>query len=309
MKPSLFSFKKPLFVGLLMAFSALASAQVVKVDSTSNWKKAFKSGLNVNQASFTSNWKAGGVNSIGFNGFLNYKANYKKDKNSWESEFDFLYGMVNNQGQGYRKTLDRIFIQTKYGRELNAKWSFTSSLSFLSQFAKGFSYATVNGIEEETLISDLFAPAFITSAWGFEYKPADYFKLNLSPFSPRVTVVADNNGRFDAVSTTSPYGVLVGENTRYEWLAFQMVADFNKDIAENINLKWRYMMFANYETLEAKTIDHRLDLNLTAKVNKFVNVSLGGILLYDFDQDSGIQLSQAFSLGVLYTFQNYQDKK
>lgn len=309
MKTSLFSFKKPLFVGLLMAFSMLASAQVVKVDSTSNWKKSFKSGLNINQASFTSNWKAGGVNSIGFNGFLNYKANYKKDKNSWDNELDFLYGMVNNQGQGYRKTLDRIFLQTKYGRELAPKWSFTSSLSFLSQFAKGYSYAKdINGVEQSTLISDIFAPAFITSAWGLEYKPVDYFKLNLSPFSPRVTVVADNNGRFDAVSPINPYGVLVGENTRFEWLAFQLTADFNKDIAENINLKWRYVMFANYETLEAKTIDHRLDLNLTAKVNKFVNVSLGGILLYDFDQDSGVQLSQAFSLGVLYTFQNYSDK-
>lgn len=309
MKTSLFFFKKTLFVGLLMAFSILASAQVVKVDSTSNWKKSFKSGLNVNQASFTSNWKAGGVNSIGFNGFLNYKANYKKDKNSWDNELDFLYGMVNNQGQGYRKTLDRIFLQTKYGRELAPKWSFTTSLSFLSQFAKGYSYAKdVNGVEQSTLISDVFAPAFVTSAWGFEYKPADYFKLNLSPFSPRVTIVADNNGRFDAVSPINPYGVLVGENTRFEWLAFQMAADFNKDIAENINLKWRYVMFANYETLEAKTIDHRLDLNLTAKVNKFVNVSLGGILLYDFDQDSGVQLSQAFSLGVLYTFQNFSDK-
>lgn len=309
MKTSLFSFKKPLFVGLLMALSMLASAQVVKVDSTSSWKKSFKSGLNINQASFTSNWKAGGVNSIGFNGFLNYKANYKKDKNSWDNELDFLYGMVNNQGQGYRKTLDRIFLQTKYGRELAPKWSFTSSLSFLSQFAKGYSYAKdINGVEQSTLISDIFAPAFITSAWGLEYKPVDYFKLNLSPFSPRVTVVADNNGRFDAVSPINPYGVLVGENTRFEWLAFQLTADFNKDIAENINLKWRYVMFANYETLEAKTIDHRLDLNLTAKVNKFVNVSLGGILLYDFDQDSGVQLSQAFSLGVLYTFQNYSDK-
>lgn len=309
MNTFLFSFKKTMLTSLLMAFAVLASAQVVKVDSTSNWKKAFKSGLNVNQASFTSNWKAGGVNSIGFNGFLNYKANYKKDKNSWDNELDFLYGMVNNQGQGYRKTLDRIFLQTKYGRELAPKWSFTTSLSFLSQFAKGYSYAKdVNGVEQSTLISDIFAPAFITSAWGFEYKPTDYFKLNLSPFSPRVTVVADNNGRFDAVSTTNPYGVLVGENTRFEWLAFQMVADFNKDIAENINLKWRYVLFANYETLEAKTIDHRLDLNLTAKVNKFVNVSLGGILLYDFDQDSGVQLSQAFSLGVLYTFQNYSDK-
>ncbi|MCE7863359.1 MAG: DUF3078 domain-containing protein [Bacteroidetes bacterium CHB5] len=301
--------KKYLLLGVSIIFSTAASAQVVKIDSTSNWKKSFKAGLNINQASFSSNWKAGGVNSIGFNSFLNYKANYKKDKNSWENEFDFLYGMVNNQGQGYRKTLDRIFLQTKYGHQLSSKWSFTSSLSFLSQFAKGYSYAKdVNGVEQATLISDIFAPAFITSAWGVEYKPVDYFKINFSPFSPRVTIVTDNNGRFDAVSTTSPYGVTVGETTRFEWLAFQMAAEFNKDIAENVNLKWRYVMFANYETLEAKTIDHRLDLNLTAKVNRFVNVSLGGILLYDFDQDSGVQLSQAFSLGVLYTFQNFSDK-
>jgi hypothetical protein len=106
----------------------------------------------------------------------------------------------------------------------------------------------------------------------------------------------------------TPYGVDPSENTRLEWLAFQMLAEFNKDIATNVNLKWRYVMFANYETFDINTIDHRLDVTLTAKVNKFINVNLGSILLYDFDQDSGIQVSQAFSLGVLYTFQNYKDK-
>jgi hypothetical protein len=291
-------------------FGLNANAQVIKVDSTSNWKKAFRTGLNINQASFTSNWKAGGVNSFGFNAFLNYQANFKKDKKSWDNQFDFLYGAVNNQGQGARKTLDRIYLETKYGHDINEKWSFTSSLNFISQFAKGYKYEKdVNGVEVGSLISDFMAPAFITSAWGVEYHPVDYFKVRLSPFSPRVTIVADNNGRFDAVDPVKPYGVEVGSNTRYEWLAFQMQAEFNKDIAKNVNLKWRYMMFANYETIEPKTIDHRLDLNLVAKVNKFINVSVGGILLYDFDQDSGLQLSQAFSLGILYSFQNFEDKK
>jgi hypothetical protein len=46
-------------------------------------------------------------------------------------------------------------------------------------------------------------------------------------------------------------------------------------------------MFANYETLELKTIDHRLELMLNAKVNRFITVGLGGILLYDYDQDDG----------------------
>lgn len=293
-----------------ITLSASGFAQVIKVDSTTNWKKTFRTGLNINQASFSSNWKAGGVNSFGFNAFLNYKADYKKGKNSWGNTFDFLYGAVNNQGQGARKTLDRIYMETKYGRSLNEKWSFTSSLNLLSQFAKGYKYEKdINGVEVGSLISDFMAPAFVTSAWGLEYHPVDYFKVRFSPFSPRVTVVANNNGRFDAVDLVQPYGVKKGENTRFEWLAFQMQAEFDKDIAKNVNLKWRYVMFANYETLALKTIDHRLDLNLVAKVNKFVNVSVGGILIYDYDQDSGIQLSQAFSLGILYSFQNYEEKK
>jgi hypothetical protein len=68
-------------------------------------------------------------------------------------------------------------------------------------------------------------------------------------------------------------------------------------------------MYANYETLALKTIDHRLDVNLTARVNKYINVGLGGILLYDYDQSSGAQFSQAFTLGFLYTFQNYVEPK
>ncbi len=299
-----------MLIAIFMLCSIYSRAQVVRMDSLSNWKKSFKSGININQAAFSSNWKAGGVNSFGFNGLVNYKANYKKNRTTWDNEFDFLYGMVNNQGQGYRKTLDRIYLETKIGKELNAKWSMTSSFNFLTQFAKGYKYSKdANGVEVGTLISDIFAPAFIASAWGFEYHPVDYFKLRLSPFSPRVTIVTDNNGRFDAVDLVIPYGVAKGESTRFEWLAFQMQAEFNKNVAENVNLNWRYVMFANYETIALKTIDHRLDINFTAKVNKFINVSLGGIMIYDFDQDGDVQLSQAFSLGVLYSFQNFESKK
>jgi hypothetical protein len=54
-----------------------------------------------------------------------------------------------------------------------------------------------------------------------------------------------------------------------------------------------------------KTIDHRLEAMFTAKVNKFINVNLGGIMLYDYDQDSGAQFTQVFSLGFTYSIQNF----
>lgn len=295
-------------MGLLL-LATPADAQIIRKDSLSNWKKAFKVGLNLNQAAFSNNWKAGGVNSLGFNTFLNYKANYKKDVISWDNELDFLYGMVNNEGQGYRKTLDRIYVDTKVGRTLNPKWDLAFSLNLQSQFAKGYSYTTnAAGVEVATLISDSFAPAFITAALGFEYHPVDYFKVRLSPIAPRITIVNDA-ARFVTPDNPTPYGVTPPDNARFEWLAAQILAEFNKDIAKNVNLKWRYLMFANYETLNFDQIDHRFDLNLTAKVNQFINVSLGGILLYDYDQDKGLQSSQAFSLGILYTIQNFEEPK
>jgi hypothetical protein len=217
---------------------------------------------------------------------------------------------VNNAGQGQRKTVDRIFLDTKYGYALNKNWGLFTSLNFLSQFSAGYKYEKdVNGVEQSILISDFMAPAFITSAWGLEYHPVDYFYVRISPFAPRVTIVRDNNGRFDAVDSIAPYGVNVGESTRVEWLAFQLTSEFTKDIAKNINLKARYLMYANYETLELKTIDHRLEVMINAKVNRFITVGLGGILLYDFDQDSGAQISQIFNFGFAYSFQNYEEPK
>jgi hypothetical protein len=185
-----------------------------------------------------------------------------------------------------------------------------ASLNFLSQFAAGYNYVKdANGVEQPNLISDFFAPAFITTALGFEYHPVDYFKVRISPIAPRVTIVRDNNGRFDSLDPIAPYGVKVGESTRFEWYAFQLLAEFNKDIAKNINLKWRYMAYANYETIELKTIDHRLDLGITAKVNNLINVNIGTIVLYDYDQDSGAQISQSLNIGLSYSFQNFEEKK
>ena len=294
----------------LLSLSFISSAQVVKPDTLSNWKKKLTFNLNLNQAAFSSNWTGGGINSIGFNSLFNYKANYAKNKTTWDNEIGLMYGFVRNSGQGFRKTIDRIYLDTKVGSKLSDKWDLFTSLNFITQFSKGYKYENdILGVEQEFLISDILAPAFITMAVGLEYHPVDYFKVRISPFAPRVTIVQDNNGRFDAVSLTAPYGVKLGDNTRFEWLAFQLTADFDKEIAKNINLKWRYLLFANYETLEAKTIDHRLDLMINAKVNKFISVGVGGILLYDYDQVDEVQLSQVFNIGFAYTFQNYEEKK
>jgi hypothetical protein len=180
------------------------------------------------------------------------------------------------------------------------------ALNFQTQFAQGYKYVKGNvDLDSAVLISDFLAPAFITTTLGFQYIPSPAFKVRISPIAPRLTIVR-NSENYSAVDPVAPYGVMIGETTRYEWLAAQILAEYNKDIATNINLKWRYLLFANYEHFNLQEIDHRLDLNLTAKLGRFINMSIGGILLYDYDQDAGAQISQAFSLGILYTFQNFE---
>ena len=289
---------------LITSFTSFGQEEPSTQPDTLIWKKKLNFALNLNQASFSSNWKAGGINAFGFNTLFNYVANYARDRHSWDNDVDLAFGFVNNSGQGYRKTIDRIYLDTKYGYELGDIWGLFTSFNFLSQFAKGYNYTED---DVESLVSAPFAPAFVTGAVGLEYHPVDYFKVRIAPFAPRITLVRQSP-RFVQSVGPEPYGVDPPENIRFE-LGAQLLAEFDKQLYENINLKWRYLMYANYEALEARRLDHRLDLDFVAKVGKYINVGLGGILLYDYDQDTEAQLSQVFSIGFLYTFQNYVEPK
>src|SRR5688572_12922166 len=138
---------------LLLALPIVIFGQKPHPDSLV-WTKKFNFAMNLNQASFSSNWKAGGVNAFGFNTLFNYKANYKEGRRTWDNEIDMGFGFVNNKGQGYRKTLDRVYADTKFGYAITTDWSLFTSLTFLTQFDQGYNYLEDNSRQ---LISDAFA--------------------------------------------------------------------------------------------------------------------------------------------------------
>jgi hypothetical protein len=105
------------------------------------------------------------------------------------------------------------------------------------------------------------------------------------------------------------YGVEIGKKLRQEWLAWNIQADWNKKISENLSLTMRYSLYANLETLAFKTLDHRLDFGLIAKITKAVNVSLTSLTIYDIDQDEKIQFSQGLALGLSFKRGNFPEKK
>jgi hypothetical protein len=263
------------------------------------WRNLTSFGLNVNQVAFSENWGAGGVNSLSLGGQFSYKTDYNKEDKNLASELILQYGTLNNKGQLARKTIDRIFLDNKVALKLSKSWYFFGSLNFESQFDLGFAFSKdAQGNEKRTLLSKFMAPGYLTQSFGFEYKPAKHFFLRIGTGTARQTFVLDKD-----LYLTNPknFGVVPGKTFRNE-LAFQLVGSYDKDIAKNLNLKSRYSVFANYETLSR--IDNRLDLTLTASVNRLINVSLAGIILYDDDMASKVQASQAMAFGLVYKLAN-----
>lgn len=268
----------------------------LKTPGDTAWKN-IEFGANLNQGSFSSNWTGGGVNSVALGLFFNALSEKKSGKNSWRNDFQSQYGVVRNKGQQSRKNVDRVFFDTKYNRDLTSKWSLFANINFLSQFGAGYNYS--DSADNKRKVSALLSPAYITEAIGIEFKPVPYFFIDFAPGSLRQTIVADTKLYVNTPDQKN-YGVEIGKRVRTEAALMQIVANFDKDIAKNINLKFRYLMYANLK--HPTNIDDRLDAMFTAKVNKFINVNLGVILVYDQDQSNDVQFAQGLSFGFLYSF-------
>jgi hypothetical protein len=160
-----------LFIALLF-FATESFSQIVrteKIDTTSNWKKGNKVGLDFTQISFV-NWSAGGNNSISGLAKGNFIRNYTRDNMKWNNELVVRYGINKQESQDLRKTDDQINLNSTIGyrRDTINKWFYGAKFSFLTQFSNGYSYPNVS-----KAISKPFAPAYIFLGIGAEYTRKD----------------------------------------------------------------------------------------------------------------------------------------
>lgn len=287
----------PLFITIILLVSSNLYAQEAKKD-TSYWKKSSQFGANFSNAQF-SNFVAGGQNATGFNMFFNTKGEYARDKTTWVNDLQLQYGILDN-GSGTRKSIDRLFFDTKVGRKLSKVWSLVGGLNFQTQFTAGYKYGVTS--DKDIKISNLFAPAFITEYVGFEWKPKPFFSVVFAPGAFRQTIVSDESvfQKNEKGVLQPAYGVPVGKSLQNDVAIMQVVAAFDKDVAKNVNLKLRYQLFIDAN--KPGNTDNRLDAKLAAKINKYFSATFDLILLYDDDQNFQIQQARNLGLGFLYTF-------
>lgn len=263
------------------------------------WRKSITIGVNFSQSAFTSNYSAGGVSAVALNSNLIYRTEYKKDPFDYTAEFNLLYGISKNKGQGARKTNDRIFIDNKIATKLSDHWFFFGSLSFESQFDNGYQYTNSAGqvLDKPLLLSRFMAPGYFTESIGFEFKPQAWFSMRFGTGTARQTFVVDTT-----IYRNNPanYGVPIGK-TFINALAFQIVSQLDKDIAKNIHINARYALFVPYEK-PLDFVTHRVDAILTAKVNRLVSVTINGTFLYDKTTSKQVQGTEGMALGIIYRF-------
>ena len=138
------------------------------------------------------------------------------------------YGLSNQTGLGWRKNDDRLILNSLLGYKAAKYWIYTFYANFQTQLTNGNTYDSNN---KGTLISALFAPAYLTYGPGFAFKKSDDFRINISPLAGRLTFVEN-----DLLAAQGAFGVKPGENALYEFGA-SFDAYYKINLAKNISFE------------------------------------------------------------------------
>jgi hypothetical protein len=288
-------------------------------DTVRLWTKGGVISFNVNQIKL-SNWAGGGQSSVSIASLVSLFSNYKKGNTTIDNSIDLAYGVFQTPEIPFRKTDDRLELNTKWGHHWTRKFHYSALGNFRSQFAPGYNFPN-----DSVVVSKFLAPAFLTASVGVDWRPRDHFSVYVSPTTLKMTIVMDealaNQGAF-GVQPADSVGILVlnkGKKIRTE-MGAMVVMKFKKEIVENIGLETKLTLFTSY-TDPIKRHRGNVDVNwetlLSMKVNKFISMSISTNLIYDNDiktpilrsvngvetevkKGPRVQFREVFGLGILY---------
>jgi hypothetical protein len=290
---------KKFLIAILLA-TALSAGAKDSADTTRYWKINGNTSLNFSQVSLT-NWSEGGDGSVAGAFLFGITANQKKNKHYWDNSFSLEYGLTKTNSESARKSIDQIYLSSKYGYEIGKPWYLSTLFDFKTQMAKGFNYPN-----DSVFISKFMAPGYMNLALGFDYKPNDNLSLMLSPVSGKFTFVMD-----DTLSAAGAFGVTPGKRFRAEFGAYVKFAYVRKSLIKNVDFQTRLDLFSNY-LKNPQNIDINWNMKFDMKISKYLATTFETTLKYDDDtkyiDGKGVkhgartQLKQFLGVGFTYKF-------
>lgn len=283
-----------LLIILIISFTSLQAQETIVVpDTLSGWNYGWVAGLNGAQASY-SNWSQGGVNNIAVSANSTFRTYYRDGKFSYGFLLNTRYGKTRIDGEGTRKTDDRLSIRNRFLYDLgtdSSDFSVYGNINFRTQFDRGFDYGA-GPDDGDLLISNFFSPAYVSQNVGMLYSPGDYFSFEAGA-GLRQTIVSDEN-----VLENNDYGLPAGDNFRNE-AGINLGASYQQNIASNLLMSVNAETFTNVNKSLSST-DVFFSSEFIGQINSLINTTLRFDIVYDDDFSKEIQLRQSLTVGISF---------
>ncbi len=266
------------------------------------WTTSSTPALKIDEA-YYNNWSSAGNARLAITASFNGTYKYVNGKNIWDNIADLAFGIHWQDLDGkntpllesLRKNEDKIDLTSTYSRALRDSWNINAIANFKTQFYKGYQYG-----DDTVLISNFMAPAYLTTAIGFEYKK-EWWNVSLSFLTGKTTFVCDD----ELIRTGYTYGVIQDSadfaNGKYRHAYFGLGSYIKfymkKDIAKNLNLYVRAELFYDYMKCsnlnrEANSRQELIDRGY-ASMNG--GQKFGFSLWHEIDYDLEVKLEYRFS--------------
>lgn len=285
---------------LLITYTGVSAQETIVVpDTLAGWDYGWVAGLNGSQASY-SNWAQGGVNTIAITGNSTFRSYFRDGKFSYGFLLNTRFGKTRIDGEGIRKTDDRLSIRNRFLYDLGAEeghFSLYANINFRTQFDRGFVYGEDDG-DPDILISNFFSPAYLTESVGLLYRPADNLSFEAG-LGLQQTFVSDDSVLTGAsVEENNRYGLSEGDNFRNE-AGITLGASYQRNISSNVILSSTAETFTNLNKSVSST-DFYFSNEFIGNLNNFINTSLRFDLAYDDDFSSELQVRQSITVGISF---------
>ncbi len=257
--------------------------------ATGPWTISGTDNVQFSQA-YLENWTQGGENTISLSSDLLLKANYKKDKIEWENYIRYKIGVISSESYATQINTDKIELNTKYGIQASKKWYYSTQFNFNSQFFNGY-----NTTDQDSITSSFMAPAYLTLAFGMDYKKSNNFTIMLSPLTAKLTYVMDT-----AKVDQTGYDIDEDKKTAYNNGA-SIENNIKWEISTELSLQSDLDLFYGYLSSDHMTqIDWELIFNM--RVNRFLSTKINTQLRYYTNESDNVQFKEAFTVSFNYKF-------
>jgi hypothetical protein len=290
-----------IFLMLCVSLSFAQNDTATKKDSL--WTKGGTFQFLFNQSAFNAEWQGGGTSNIAGNAGINYDANYKDDRTSWDNKIILEFGLTRqDESEFSRKTNDRIEFNSVYGYQVStvSSWSYSFFVNALTQFAKGYRFSEdADGNEIRTEHTHFLSPGFFQAGPGILYKHDDNLTVNIAPATGRFIVVDDVFTTRAGYVDGDYFGIDAGASSRFEFGA-SINALYNFTITENVTMDNVLLLYSNYlDTPDNIDINYSTAINM--KVNDWLSANFIFQAIYDDNAVGAFQVRQVFGLGLNYT--------